>query len=129
MPCRVVRLAYRASAVHRSYAGRCKSGSRQTTACRGTRPPLQCHSATGLACLGLCLPQVVLKNMSLVRATVSIKRISAEPEDEAVFAFSPKHVVGRGGVHPSVVSATAVVCATVANTAAPHTASKRGTGA
>ena len=62
----------------------------------------------GLACLGL--PQVVLKNMSLVRATVSIKRISAEPEDEAVFVFSPKHVVGRqGGVHPSVVSATAVV--------------------
>jgi hypothetical protein len=44
---------------------------------------------------GLGLPQVVLKNMSLVRATVSIKRISAEPEDEAVFAFSPKHVVGR----------------------------------
>ena len=60
------------------------------TACRGTCPPLQCHRARP-ACLGLW--QVVLKNMSLVRATVSIKRISAESEDEAVFAFSPKHVV------------------------------------
>ena len=67
------------------------------TACRGTRPPAAVPQCNGLACLGLCLLQVVLKNMSLVRATVSIKRISAEPEDEAVFAFSPKHVVGRVG--------------------------------
>jgi hypothetical protein len=57
----------------------------------------------------------VLKNMSLVRATVSIKRISAEPEDEAVFAFSPKHVVGRAA---PVCSLSHGCSATVANTAA-----------